>query len=145
MFMTIKKNSTLFILAVALLSFQPMAYAATATTEDSIMDDSLRDISVVIGAGAVGAVLGLSTLSFVDSPSDHLKNIAVGGAVGIVIGVGVVIFSQATRSTSAIAVGQLEIPMNAAKFATLTRQEFSADRIAKNYLKVPSMGYNFSF
>ncbi|MDD4975376.1 MAG: hypothetical protein PHY93_13540 [Bacteriovorax sp.] len=145
MFKAIKKNSTLFILAAALLSLRPVAFAAAATTEESIMDDSLRDISTVIGAGAVGAVLGLSTLSFVDSPSEHLKNIAVGGAVGIVIGVGVVIFSQATRSTSAIAVGQVEIPMNPEKFATLTRHEFSADRIAKNYLQVPSMGYHFSF
>lgn len=145
MLMTLKKNISLFLVAVALLSRGNMAFAAAATTEDSIMDDSVRDISVVLGIGAVGAVLGLSTLSFVDSPSKHLKNIAVGGAVGIVIGVGVVIFSQATRSTSAIGVGQVEIPMNPEKFETLTKQEFSQYKIAKNYLQVPSLGYNFSF
>lgn len=151
MFMAIKKNLFLILTIVVALEQQPMAYGATpaasasSATEDSIMDDSVRDISVVLGIGVVGAVLGLSTLSFVDSPSKHLKNIAVGGAIGIVVGVGVVIFSQATKSTTAIAVGQAELPMNAEKFATLSRQEFSEDKIAKNYLKGPDFGYNFSF
>jgi len=63
----------------------------------SFVDDSLRDMSIVMGAGAAGAVLGLSTLSFVEEPSKHMKNIAVGGAIGIVVGVAVVVFSQATR------------------------------------------------
>lgn len=145
MFMTIKKNLSLILLAAALLGRGSSLYAATAeATEASIMDDSLRDISVVLGAGAVGAILGLSTLSFVNSPSKHLKNVAVGGAVGIVIGVGVVIFSQATRSTSAITADQ-EIPMTPEKFANLSKQEFSEVKIAKSYLKEPTFGYNFSF
>ncbi|MBC7539148.1 MAG: hypothetical protein H7281_10025 [Bacteriovorax sp.] len=145
--MTIKKNISLFILAAALLSLQPAVFAAgtSTTTEDSIMDDSLRDMSTVLASGVVGAILGLSTLSFVDSPSSHLKNIAVGGAVGIVLGVGVVIFSQATRSSSAIGGAHASIPMNPDKFATLTRLEFSQDKIAKNYLKEANIVYNFSF
>ena len=52
----------------------------------------------VAGLGAFGAVLGLSTLSFVDEPGDHLKNIVTGGAIGIIIGVGLVAFNQATKS-----------------------------------------------
>ena len=150
MFMTIKKILSLIIIALALMSRKSLALAAgpsasSAATEESIMDDSLRDMSVVLGVGASGAVIGLSTLSFVDSPSKHLKNITVGGAVGIVIGVGIVAFTQATKSSSAIGQGHVEIPMNAQKYATLAKQEFSDEKIAKDYLKVPTIGYNFTF
>ncbi|MDO9180967.1 MAG: hypothetical protein Q7U04_01100 [Bacteriovorax sp.] len=141
--MAIKKNITLFVLAAVLMT--QSAQTLAAAPEDSIVDDSLRDISIVIGAGAVGAVLGLSTLSFVNSPSEHLKNIAVGGAVGIVIGVGVVIFSQATRSTSVIGMNATEIPMNADKFESLSRHEFNQTKMAQNNLALPSFGYNFTF
>lgn len=143
MLMTIKKYFSLFLLATVLLGHQPYALAADKPSEDSAIDDSLRDISIVLGAGAVGAVLGLSTLSFVNSPSKHLKNIAVGGAIGIVIGVGVVIFSQATRTTSIV--GFDEIPMNEEKFKTLTRLEFKDVKIVKDSFKEPTLGYTFEF
>ena len=143
--MIIKTNISLLLMAFTLMTFQPMATASAAAAEDNLADDSLRDFSMVIGSGAVGAILGLSTLAFVDTPSNHLKNIAVGGAVGIVIGVGVVVFSQVTRTTGANGMGLNQIPMNPEKFANLTRKEFSEDKIAKNYLKIPSFGYNFSF
>ena len=39
-----------------------------------------------IGLALAGAVLGLSTLSFYGRPQDHLSNIAVGFAVGIITG-----------------------------------------------------------
>jgi hypothetical protein len=146
MFMALKKNLSLILLAAILLTQAPSTLAQEAgTKQDSIVDDSVRDISVVLGAGAVGAILGLSTLSFVETPSDHLKNISIGGAVGIIIGVGVVIFSQATRNSVGAGLGFEEIPMNPDKFANLTRVEFSNDKIAKNYLKVPNVGFNFSF
>ena len=146
MLMTIKKYLTLFVITMALMGRGTWAFAASdSATEQSIMDDSLRDFSIVLAAGAVGALLGLSTLSFVEEPSKHLKNVAVGGAVGIVIGVGAVIFSQATRTSSTISGLSKEIPMNPEKYETLARLEFSDYKIAKNYLKVPSVGYNFSF
>ncbi len=107
-----------------------------------LVDDSIRDFSIVLGAGAAGAVIGLSTLSFVDEPSKHFKNVAVGGAIGIVMGVGYVIFSQATKSTSSI--GQ-SIPMNEDKFISMSKKEFSEYKIAQNYFQVPSFTYQFSF
>jgi hypothetical protein len=147
MFMAIKKNLSLILLSAILLTQAPstLAQDAGSKQDGSIVDDSVRDISVVLGAGAVGAILGLSTLSFVETPSDHLKNISIGGAVGIIIGVGVVIFSQATRNSVGAGLTHEEIPMNPDKFANLTRVEFSSDKIAKNYLKVPNVGFNFSF
>lgn len=110
-----------------------------------IVDDSLRDITVVLGTGAAGAILGLSTLSFVEVPKDHLKNIAIGGAIGVVVGVGIVVYSQATKSSSAITADIWRAPMNSDKVASLAREEFIQEKIAKDYLKVPTIGYNFSF
>ncbi len=140
--MIIKKYLSFFILTFALVMANPSAFAADDQAS-GIMDDSLRDISVVLGAGAAGAILGLSTLSFVDTPSKHLKNIAVGGAIGIVVGVAAVIVMQASKTTSTI--GQTEIPLNSEKYATLTRQEFTNLKIAQDHLKEPSIGFNFDF
>lgn len=69
-----------------------------ANNQSSMAEESIRDISTVAAIGAVGAVLGLSTLSFVEEPKDHLKNVLIGGSIGIIIGVGVVAFKQATLS-----------------------------------------------
>ena len=130
------------VLVISLTLTQSLAFSAEEAPS-GMMDDSLKDITVVLGSGAVGAVLGLSTLSFVNTPSNHLKNISIGGAIGIVIGVGVVIFGQATRASSSI--GQNEIPMNDQKFQSLSKQEFSEFKIAKSTDKIPTIGYNFSF
>ena len=144
--MNIKKYFSFYILTLALIIVQPAAFGADEQQGSGVIDDSIRDISVVIGSGAVGALLGLSTLSFVDTPSKHWKNVAVGGAVGIVIGVGIVIFNQATRTTSVIAAReQSEVPLNSEKFATLSRQEFTSFKIAQDHLKEPSIGYSFNF
>ena len=144
MFFSFKKSFFLFTLMATLLIYGSAAFAQQ--NADTIIDDSIRDISLVVGAGAVGAVLGLSTLSFVDKPSEHTRNIAVGGALGIVVGVAVVIFSQATRSSFANSKNLLEVPMNAEKYATLTRHEFAEEKIAKTQLsKNMSLGYSFSF
>ena len=35
---------------------------------------------------------------FVEEPKDHLKNILVGGAIGVIIGVGIVAYKQASVS-----------------------------------------------
>ena len=63
-----------------------------------VVHDAINDAYIVGGSGVVGAVLGLSTLSFVEKPGDHLKNIVVGGAIGIIIGVSVVAWGQANKS-----------------------------------------------
>jgi hypothetical protein len=136
-------------LSLLLLSlfFSQSALSMEQGRDDSsgFVDDSLKDISIVLGTCAAGAVLGLSTLSFVNEPSEHLKNIAVGGAIGIVVGVGIVVFSQATRTSSVIG-AQMEIPVSPDKFETITRHEFSDYKIAENYLNKPNvLGYSFSF
>lgn len=44
-----------------------------------------NQIKVVLLSGLGGAILGLSTLSFYDEPQDHLRNIALGGAVALIV------------------------------------------------------------
>lgn len=68
--------------------------------EDDFFSSSLTDFGIVIGSGVFGAILGLSTLSFVDEPKDHLKNILVGGAIGVIIGVGIVAYTAARKGKS---------------------------------------------
>ena len=57
-----------------------------AGNESTMVDNSIQDISTVAAIGAGGAILGLSTLSFVEDPKDHLKNVLIGGSIGIIIG-----------------------------------------------------------
>ena len=85
------------ILVYSCLSFLLNPVTGLANQTDFV-DDSVKDILTVVSAGAAGAVLGLSTLSFVETPKDHLKNIVVGGALGIIVGVGVVAYNQANVS-----------------------------------------------
>lgn len=67
---------------------------------DDIVAQSMNDIITVGALGGIGAILGLSTLSFVEEPSEHLRNVVVGGAIGIIIGVGVVAYKQANASAN---------------------------------------------
>ena len=56
-----------------------------------------RQMATIIFAGLGGAVLGLSTLSFYGRPQDKLANIAIGAAVGIIVGVVFTAYSMASE------------------------------------------------
>jgi ABC-type Fe3+ transport system permease subunit len=132
-----KLASVMIIFLLILTSISSMAQEEKTS---GFVDDSLQDMSIVLGSGLAGAVLGLSTLSFVEKPSDHMKNIAVGGAIGIVIGVGVVIFSQATKTT----ITDYRLPLNEHNFDSIKRLEFSAIKIVEQRNE-PSVNFNFKF
>lgn len=74
--------------------------AQEGSSENDIIKDSVNDISIVVAAGITGAVLGVSTLPFVDKPKEHLNSILLGGAIGIILGVGFVAYSQAIKGRS---------------------------------------------
>ena len=103
------KNSFLTLLCFVLVFFSTGNSYAQETSGD-IFEQSMSDAITVGACGGIGAVLGLSTLSFVEEPGDHLKNIVVGGAIGIIIGVGVVAFNQANVSKVLIESGEAIIP-----------------------------------
>lgn len=142
-----KKNQmksllTLIITTVILINPTQQVYAQDNTSQTGVLDESLADLTLVLGAGAVGAILGLSTLSFVDKPKDHFNNVAIGGAVGIVVGVGIAIFGQATKSQTVVVEAA---PLNANSVESYARLDFSKQKIAESYLVQPTVGYNFSF
>ncbi|MAX67684.1 MAG: hypothetical protein QF441_06765 [Bacteriovoracaceae bacterium] len=90
------------------LSQSGVSYAQTAGGAggggdlDKLANDTKNDLLVVVGGGLAGAILGLSTLSFVEEPKEHTRNIIVGASIGIIAGVGFVAFSQANKTQSMI-------------------------------------------
>lgn len=138
-----KSLLTLVITAVILINPIQQVSAQDNVSKSGVLDESLADLTLVLGAGAAGAVLGLSTLSFVDTPKDHFKNVAIGGAIGIVVGVGIAIFGQATKSQTVIT--NTQAPLDSNSVEGLARADFSKQRIAESYLIQPTVGYNFSF
>lgn len=111
---------------------------------NEFIQKSLSDLYIVLGAGAGGAILGLSTLSFVDEPSEHLKNIIVGGAIGIIVGVGVVAFRQATSSKQEYEELAHLVPTDG--FSTYERDLWSREQIQKHEKKhAGALGLSFSF
>ena len=120
--------------------------AATGDSANSILlEDSLADAYTVMGTTAAGAVLGLSTLSFVENPSDHLKRVVVAGAVGLIIGVAVIAFKTANTSSNMYLEGvQTYIPKT---FSTGERVAWhQVEHAQLNASKLTSqVGYQFSF
>ena len=136
-----KKFLTCLVTTVILLN--PLQLRAQEMQSKGMVDESLQDLTVVLASGAVGAVLGLSTLSFVETPKDHMKNIAIGGAIGIVVGVGFVIFGQASKQTITEAAPSLKMTPDTVE--SLARVEFSKQKIAESYLTQPTASYTFTF
>ncbi len=90
-------------LICALLSLSLLATAVNPAfaqeSEDDIIKNTQNDIMIVAAAGAGGAVLGLSTLSFVEKPSKHVSNIWTGAALGIIAGVIFVAYNSAQKGS----------------------------------------------
>lgn len=88
-----------FNLGVATVFAQdPAGGGGASGAADQLVEETLNDLIIVTSSGFAGAILGLSTLSFYEHPSDHMRNVIVGGATGIIIGVGIVAFTRATKS-----------------------------------------------
>jgi hypothetical protein len=113
--------------------------------EATVLDDSLLDATIVLSTCLGGAILGLSTLSFVEVPKDHFNNIIVGGAIGIIIGVGVVAFNQAGKSKDLY----LEnAKIDAKFFETGSRLAWHQKSFKENTIKsseIPQMQFSFNF
>ncbi|MBT5093230.1 MAG: hypothetical protein HOM21_03240 [Halobacteriovoraceae bacterium] len=118
-------------------------------TSSEILDDTFKDLSIVGGCAVGGAILGLSTLSFVEHPGDHLKNIYVGLSIGTIIGVGIVAFSQATKSKGSYDDASASLWKPAKEFSTVRRSSWHRDnhqRVTRRPENLPGQfNYNFSF
>ncbi len=87
----------LFIVA-SLIPSLLWAQSQTDKGAERLIQESANDLLVVAGSGAGGAILGLSTLPFYAEPADHFKNVIVGGAIGVIVGVAVVAYMQASQT-----------------------------------------------
>lgn len=130
-------------LITALILLNPVQLRAQEAKSTGAFDETLTDMTIVLGAGAAGAILGLSTLSFADKPKDHYKNIAIGGALGIILGVGIVIFGQASKSQALVA--ELDYKKTPRESEVFFREEFFQKKIAEKYLAQTHFQYNFTF
>lgn len=83
------------VLLVLSLSFSSQSLAQTGSDP---LEQHHGDLLMVVGAGVGGAVLGLSTLSFYDTPSKNVSNIWTGAAIGIIAGVIFVVISHAQKT-----------------------------------------------
>jgi hypothetical protein len=79
-----------------------MVLTSAAFAQDDGADfvkSTQQDIMLVGAAGAGGAILGLSTLSFYDTPSKHISNIWTGAAIGVIVGVIFVAYNSAQKGS----------------------------------------------
>ena len=85
-------------LSLLLLSFTFSPSSWGQTGPEDVVKQTQGDLMAVAGAGVGGAILGLSTLSFYDTPSKHISNVWTGAAIGIIVGV---IFVAVTHAQKA--------------------------------------------
>lgn len=93
------KNLLIALLCLQLLIIQGAFAQETGNSEEDFVKNTQEDIVTVAAAGAAGAILGLSTLSFVDRPSEHLGNIWTGAAIGVIAGVVWVAYNSAQKGS----------------------------------------------
>lgn len=65
--------------------------------ERSELTGTRKQLATIVFAGLAGAILGLSTLSFYGRPQEHLTNIAIGGALGVIAGASFTTYKAATK------------------------------------------------
>jgi hypothetical protein len=90
--------------------------------QDDFIKNTQEDILLVGGAGAGGAILGLSTLSFYDTPSKHISNIWTGAAIGIIAGVIFVAYNSAQKGSE-----ELMSQRSSPSFGTSARVSWHAE------------------
>lgn len=95
------------------LQFLLLTPAIAQESNDDFIKNTQTDLMIVAGAGLGGAILGLSTLSFVSKPSKHVANIWTGAAIGVIVGVVFVAYNSAQKGSEEL--------MSSAQFNTLER------------------------
>lgn len=91
--------SSFLVIQFLMISLGVNRAVAQEDSADDILKNTQNDIFLVAGAGVGGAILGLSTLSFVDRPSQHISNIWTGAALGIIAGVLFVAYNSAQKGS----------------------------------------------
>ena len=98
-----------------------------------------KQVAIIIFSGLAGGILGLSTLSFYGRPQDHLSNIALGFAVGIITGTIYTTYNAATRPYETFD------QENSAYNNQLTPPPSEAEQRAIDPPRLPVFAYSWSF
>lgn len=138
-----------FFLFVFLISSLPsITYSQTSKETGDLGENSLRDLIIVGGTGSMGAILGLSTLSFVEEPSEHLKNVYMGASLGIILGVSFVAYQTANREQeNLVKIKRLKHQLTP-EFKTAARlswHQLGRAEIAPKSIKNQVINLNFEF
>ncbi len=139
------KNPMISIILLVVLMFSSFGTYAQDGKSSSSVSGPLTDMYVVLGVGAAGAILGLSTLSFTDQPTKNFRNVSMGGAIGIIVGVGIVILNQATKSSSEIYSQGTAKDQTPESFAQDSRTEFTQKKVFDQFKMNETVSFNFSF
>ncbi len=148
------KNKICLLLTILVLSINNSVLAQSGGADenlDMLVDSTKNDLLIVVGGGLAGAVLGLSTLSFVEEPKEHTRNIIVGASIGIIAGVGYVAFSQATKTQDMIYAMPPEgegAKANRKNFETYARASWHGEHVnalSSAILSPYQLGYSLKF
>lgn len=118
--------------------FQLLTLNLAIAQQDDVLANTQDDILMVAAAGAGGAVLGLSTLSFSNEPSKSVSNIWTGAALGIIAGVIYVAYNSAQKSSQ-------DLISKAADqdFSTSSRERWHLSKVSNNQNLAPSFSTEF--
>lgn len=142
------------IILISVVMYIPQNSYSQDENLDELVGDTKNDLMIVVGGGLAGAVLGLSTLSFVEEPKEHTRNIIVGASIGIIAGVGFVAFSQANKTQDLIYGSEGgDYPEDASSknpksFNTYARNDWHYENIGNHFSPIISpynIGYNLRF
>jgi len=141
-----KLSLSLFIFLFSLNSFAQAQGGGEGI--DDLVNDTKSDLLVVVGGGLAGAILGLSTLSFVEEPKEHTRNIIVGASIGIIAGVAFVAFSQANKTQTMLYSDGEAAYESSDKFNTYARLSWHDENISDYHHTIVSpyqLGMNLKF
>lgn len=119
-----------------LISFVYCPFSQAEVNDSKLLEDSINDMYVVASSGLGGAIIGLSTLSFVSEPGDHLKNILVGAALGVIGGVAFVGYSTANKGRDMYYDGALNFELEK-QFSSKDRVVWHSHQAKQNLKKDP--------
>lgn len=118
--------------------FQLLTLNLAIAQQDDVLANTQNDILMVGAAGAAGAVLGLSTLSFSDQPSKSIPNIWTGAALGIIAGVIYVAYNSAQKSSE-----DLISASDERDFSTSSRERWHLSKASNNQNLAPIFAAEF--